>query len=136
MHDPVISDRMTEPPAHFTEATLLYAMEHIAKYVSEESFRKILNETSGLGTPATRAEIIDGAVRKDFLVREGKSLLSTPKARDLMHLLPFRSSRPASPQSGRPSSRKSPEAEHRMKRSSRGSAPGSGMSARWKRAEC
>ena len=89
MHDPVISDRMTEPPAHFTEATLLYAMEHIAKYVSEESFRKILNETSGLGTPATRAEIIDGAVRKDFLVREGKSLLSTPKARDLMHLLPL-----------------------------------------------
>lgn len=50
MHDPVISDRMTEPPAHFTEATLLYAMEHIAKYVSEESFRKILNETAGLGT--------------------------------------------------------------------------------------
>lgn len=89
MHDPVISDRMTEPPAHFTEATLLYAMEHIAKYVSEESFRKILNETAGLGTPATRAEIIDGAVRKDFLVRDGKALLSTPKARDLMHLLPL-----------------------------------------------
>ncbi len=88
IRDPEILDRQTTPPPHFTEATLLAAMEHIAKYVSEERYRKILKETAGIGTPATRAAIIESALRHGYLVRSGKHLLSTGKARTVIPALP------------------------------------------------
>jgi DNA topoisomerase-3 len=86
--NPEISNKMTSPPAHFTEATLLAAMEHIAKYVTEEKFKKILKETAGIGTPATRAAILESAINHKYLTRKGKNILSTDKAKTVIPSLP------------------------------------------------
>lgn len=83
-----IANKMTKPAPHFTEATLLAAMANIARFVDEPNFKKILKETSGLGTEATRAGILDGAVKRGFLNRQKKLLLATEKAFGLMKVLP------------------------------------------------
>ncbi len=83
-----IADKMTSPPSHFTEATLLDAMEHISRFVSDEKFKKILKETAGIGTPATRAAIIESALRYSYLERNKKWIVSTLKAQNIMPLLP------------------------------------------------
>ena len=85
---PEINDKMTSPPAHLTESTLLAAMEHIAKYVTEEKFKKILKETAGIGTPATRAAILESAINHNYLIRKGKNILSTDKAKTVIPSLP------------------------------------------------
>ncbi len=79
---------MTRPAPHFTEATLLAAMENIARFVTEEKFKQILKDTAGLGTPATRASIIQGAVDKGYFKRQKKVLLATDKAHALIAVLP------------------------------------------------
>ncbi|WP_202213659.1 DNA topoisomerase III [Methylacidimicrobium sp. AP8] len=76
----------TKPPPHFTEATLLSAMENAGKLVEEEQLREAMAK-KGLGTPATRAAIIDGLVEEEYLRREGRELLATPKAFALFDLL-------------------------------------------------
>lgn len=81
-------DKMTRPSPHFTEATLLAAMENIARFVPEPQFKKILKETSGLGTPATRAGMIEGAIQKGYLRREKKTLRATDKAFGLISFVP------------------------------------------------
>lgn len=83
-----LADKMTRPTPHFTEATLLSAMENVAKFVEEEKFRKILKETAGLGTVATRAGIIQGAVDKGYLKRKAKTLRATEKAHALISVVP------------------------------------------------
>ncbi len=83
-----ILDRKTTPPAHFTEATLLYAMEHVSRYIENEEYKKVLSENAGIGTPATRAEIISSAKGHDYLKEEGKYLRSTPKAESLLEYIP------------------------------------------------
>ncbi|MBO0160444.1 DNA topoisomerase III, partial [Vibrio parahaemolyticus] len=50
INDSVITDKMTRPSPHFTEATLLSAMENIARFVTEEKFKQVLKDTAGLGT--------------------------------------------------------------------------------------
>lgn len=74
----------TKPPARFTEATLLSAMEGAGKLVDDD-LREAM-QGKGLGTPATRASIIEGLL-KEYLQREGKELIPTPKAFQLMTLL-------------------------------------------------
>lgn len=86
--DPTILDKKTTPPAHFTEATLLAAMENIARFVQEERFKKILKETAGIGTPATRAGIIENAIKHNYIERSKKSLLATDKAFAVIPKLP------------------------------------------------
>jgi len=86
--DSSLQDKMTRPPAHFTESSLLSAMENIARFVTEEKFRQILKDTAGLGTPATRAGIIQGAVDKGYFKRQKKVLLATEKAHALVSVLP------------------------------------------------
>jgi len=83
-----LDDKMTRAPAHFTEATLLSAMENIARFVSEEKFKKILKETAGIGTQATRAGIIQGAVDKGYFTRKKNTLIATDKAQALIAVLP------------------------------------------------
>ncbi|MGN1392646.1 MAG: DNA topoisomerase III [Succinivibrionaceae bacterium] len=83
-----IEDKITTPPAHFTEATLLSAMENVAKYVQEDQWKKKLKETDGLGTPATRAEIINNSISRGYITRSGKYLISTPKSQSLIQALP------------------------------------------------
>lgn len=84
-----IQSKMTRPSPHFTEATLLAAMENIARFVEEEHFKQILKETAGLGTPATRAGIIEGAVKRGYFVRQKKILRATDKAHALIEVLPL-----------------------------------------------
>ncbi len=83
-----IFDKMTEPPKPFTEATLLQAMTGIARFVTDASLRKILKETDGLGTEATRSTIIEGLFMRSLLRRERKSIHATPAGRGLIHALP------------------------------------------------
>lgn len=77
----------TRPPARFTEATLLSAMETAGKFVEDEDLREAMSE-KGLGTPATRASIIEGLLEESYLQRVEKgALLPTMKAFDLITLL-------------------------------------------------
>ncbi len=76
----------TRPPARFTEATLLSAMEGAGKLLDDEAMREAMSER-GLGTPATRASIIEGLLNDRYLRREGRELVPTAKTRQLMTLL-------------------------------------------------
>ena len=77
---------VTKPPARYSEATLLSAMEGAGKFVEDEGLRDAM-AGKGLGTPATRAAIIEGLLSEKYLVREGKELIPTAKAFQLMTLL-------------------------------------------------
>jgi len=76
----------TKPPARYTEATLLGAMEGAGKLVDDDEFREAMGER-GLGTPATRASIIEGLLNEKYMLREGRELIPTAKAFQLMTLL-------------------------------------------------
>ncbi len=76
----------TKPPARYTEATLLSAMEGAGKLVEDDELREAMAE-KGLGTPATRASIIEGLIAENYLVREGRELVPTTKAFQLLTLL-------------------------------------------------
>ncbi len=76
----------TKPPARFTEATLLSAMENSDKLVEDEDLADAMKER-GLGTPATRAAIIEKLIKEKYVVREGKDLTPTGKAFELLALL-------------------------------------------------
>ncbi len=77
---------VTKPPARYSEATLLSAMESAGKLVEDEELRDAM-AGKGLGTPATRAAIIEGLLGEKYLVREGRELIPTAKAFQLMTLL-------------------------------------------------
>jgi DNA topoisomerase-3 len=81
-----VKGSQTKPPARFTEATLLGAMEGAGKFVEDEELREAMSER-GLGTPATRAAIIEGLIYEDYLHRGGRELVATAKAFLLMQLL-------------------------------------------------
>ena len=81
-----VKQNETRPPARFTEATLLGAMEGAGRLVTDEDLRAAM-AGKGLGTSATRASIIEGLLDEDYLIREGKELQATPKAFMLMELL-------------------------------------------------
>ncbi|WP_423195299.1 MULTISPECIES: DNA topoisomerase III [unclassified Cupriavidus] len=76
----------TRPPARYNEATLLSAMEGAGKLVDDDALREAM-AGKGLGTPATRAAIIEGLLTEKYLVREGRELIPTAKAFQLMTLL-------------------------------------------------
>lgn len=76
----------TKPPARFTEATLLSAMEGAGKLVEDEDLREAMS-AKGLGTPATRAAIIEGLLGEKYLLRQGRELQPTAKAFSLITLL-------------------------------------------------
>ncbi len=77
---------VTKPPARYSEATLLSAMEGAGKLVDDEDLRDAM-AGKGLGTPATRAAIIEGLLNEKYLLREGRELIPTAKAFQLMTLL-------------------------------------------------
>ena len=78
----------TSPPARYTEATLLSAMELPSGQVSDQNLSRILEETSGLGTPATRADIIEKLFSTFYVERRGKELVPTSKGMQLVELAP------------------------------------------------
>ena len=76
----------TRPPARYSEATLLGAMEGAGKLVDDDELREAMQE-KGLGTPATRAAIIEGLLNEKYMLREGREIIPTAKAFQLMTLL-------------------------------------------------
>jgi DNA topoisomerase-3 len=77
---------VTKPPARYSEATLLSAMEGAGKLIDDEDLRDAM-AGKGLGTPATRAAIIEGLLNEKYLLREGREIIPTAKAFQLMTLL-------------------------------------------------
>ena len=81
-----MKQNVTKPPARYSEATLLSAMEGAGKLVDDDELREAMSE-KGLGTPATRAAIIEGLIYEDYIHRNGRELQATAKAFSLMELL-------------------------------------------------
>ena len=82
----IVEAKATRPPARHSEATLLGAMEHAGKRVDDEELREAMRD-KGLGTPATRASIIEELIRHKYMVREQKELVPTAQASSLITLL-------------------------------------------------
>jgi DNA topoisomerase-3 len=81
-----VKESETKPPPRFNEATLLSAMEGAGKLVDDEALREAMAER-GLGTPATRAQVIEGLIYEGYLLRQGKELIVTQKGLSLITLL-------------------------------------------------
>lgn len=77
-------EKQTKPPAHYTDSSLLADMENPRKFVTSEKLKKVLKETSGLGTAATRAEIIKTIEKREYVKRRGKQIVVTPKGKALI----------------------------------------------------
>lgn len=78
----------TRPPARYTEATLLSAMENPSKQVEDKNLKAVLQQTSGLGTPATRADIIEKLFDNFSIERVGKEIHPTSKGKQLIKIVP------------------------------------------------
>ena len=91
-----MSEGKTKPPKPFTEATLLAAMEHASRWVEDKDLKTALDDdeshSGGIGTPATRADVIEKLIRTGYVDRKGKQLRSTDQGRSLSTWSP-RSSR-------------------------------------------
>lgn len=85
---PSLSKGVTAPPKPFTEATLLSAMEHASRFVADRDLKAALDDdtshSGGIGTPATRAGILESLVKSGYLLRKGKQIRSTPAGRMLI----------------------------------------------------
>ncbi|MFC0322900.1 DNA topoisomerase III [Gallibacterium melopsittaci] len=86
--DAEVISKKTQPPSYFTDATLLSAMTGIARFVQDRELKKILRETDGLGTEATRAGIIELLFKRGFLSKKGRYIHSTEIGRVLIQALP------------------------------------------------
>jgi DNA topoisomerase III len=86
--EPQVDEKHTQPPAHFTDATLLAAMTGINRFVQNCELKKILKDTDGLGTEATRAGIIELLFKRQFLQRVGKHIQATELGKALIRALP------------------------------------------------
>jgi DNA topoisomerase-3 len=86
VHEVAEQAHETKPPPRYTEATLLSAMEGAGKLVEDDELREAM-EAKGLGTPATRAATIEGLIREEYIHREGRELVPTPKAFSLIFAL-------------------------------------------------
>ncbi len=85
INDTTLLTRKTKPPAAYTESTLLQAMETAGKLIESEELREAMKD-SGLGTPATRAEIIEKLIKVEYMLRDKKKLIPTPKGIQLVTL--------------------------------------------------
>ncbi|MFT5852560.1 MAG: DNA topoisomerase-3 [Colwellia sp.] len=87
-------EKNTSPPKYFTDATILGALTGIARYVTNAEIKKLLRDTDGLGTEATRAGIIELLFKRQFLVRKGKDIRATEIGKKLITSLPVQISQP------------------------------------------
>lgn len=85
-HSPELTEKMTTPPKRFTEATLLQAMETAGKFVDDETLREAMKE-NGIGRPSSRAGIIETLLKRGYIRREKKNLISNSAGRDLVSVI-------------------------------------------------
>ena len=83
-----IAEGKTKPPARYTEATLLSAMENPSKQITDKTLKAVIESTSGLGTPATRADIIEKLFDNFSIERVGKEIHPTAKGKQLVRIVP------------------------------------------------
>jgi len=81
-------EKTTKPPKRYTEASLLAAMENAGRQVDDHALADILKTAAGIGTPATRAAIIETLIKRDYMRREKKTLIPTAKGEGLIDLVP------------------------------------------------
>jgi DNA topoisomerase-3 len=87
LHDPKIEDKETRPPPRYNEGTLIEAMQNAWRFVDDEVLKERLKEAKGIGTPATRAEIIGGLKKQGFLIVQGKHIVPTEAGLSLFGVL-------------------------------------------------
>jgi DNA topoisomerase-3 len=87
LQDPKIEDKETRPPPRYNEGTLIEAMQGAWRFVDDEVLRDRLKEAKGIGTPATRAEIIGGLKKQGFLIVQGKHIVPTEAGLSLFGIL-------------------------------------------------
>ena len=87
LRDPEIEDKETRPPPRYKEGTLIEAMQNAWRFVDDEALRERLKEAKGIGTPATRAEIISGLKKQVFLTAQGKNVVPTERGLVLFGVL-------------------------------------------------
>jgi DNA topoisomerase-3 len=87
LQDPKIEDKETRPPPRYNEGTLIEAMQNAWRFVDDEPLRERLKEAKGIGTPATRAEIIGGLKKQNFLIAQGKTIVPTETGLSLFGIL-------------------------------------------------
>jgi DNA topoisomerase-3 len=87
LQNPTIEDKETRPPPRHNEGTLIEAMQNAWRFVDDEVLRERLKEAKGIGTPATRAEIIGGLKKQAFLISEGKNIVPTEAGLSLFGVL-------------------------------------------------
>ncbi len=85
-HEPTLTQHFTQPPKHYTEATLLRAMETAGKFVDDEELRAAMKE-NGIGRPSSRAGIIETLFKRHYIRREKKALVATPTGMELIDLI-------------------------------------------------
>ena len=83
-----VTESLTEPPRHFSHASILQAMTNVAPFVQDDSLKKILKQTDGLGTEATRAGILTLLFQRGFLILQGKQINATQAGIALIDALP------------------------------------------------
>ncbi|MGE8409609.1 MAG: DNA topoisomerase III [Pseudomonas sp.] len=88
VHDVSLKDLWTQPPKPFTEGDLIKAMKNVAKLVDDPRLKQKLKDTTGIGTEATRAGIIQGLLDRGYMVKNGKALNATPAAFSLIDAVP------------------------------------------------
>jgi DNA topoisomerase III len=87
LQDPKIEDKETRPPPRYNEGTLIEAMQNAWRFVDDEVLRERLREAKGIGTPATRVEIIGGLKKQGFLIAQGKHIVPTEAGLTLFGVL-------------------------------------------------
>jgi DNA topoisomerase-3 len=87
LRDAAVEDKETRPPPRYNEGTLIEAMQNAWRFVADEALRERLKEAKGIGTPATRAEIIRGLKAQDFLIADGKHIVPTERGLSLFAVL-------------------------------------------------
>ena len=87
LQDPRIEDKETRPPPRYNEGTLVEAMQNAWRFVDDEVLRERLKEAKGIGTPATRAEIIGGLKKQGFLTVQGRHIVPTESGLSLFGVL-------------------------------------------------
>ena len=88
-----VQKKKTKPPTPYTESSLLSAMENAGRFVEDEALKEQMKD-SGLGTPATRAAIIERLLTVGYIVRKGKNLIPTEKGMKLIEVVPIEMSSP------------------------------------------